>query len=99
MVGIALSRSDTGRDAVAAGSADADNTAAGKFADMGASETALVQIAGQIVGWIRAADQVSVVGSKEDRVVGFEWNRQLMLALEPSLVPPVWKREKTNYNK
>jgi hypothetical protein len=91
-VGIDLSRSESERDAVAHG--NADDTAAGTVADTGASETALGQTAGQIVGRILAAGQVSLVGSKEDRVVGIAWNRQLMLALEPSPVPPVWKRRK-----
>jgi hypothetical protein len=91
-VGIALSRSESDRDAVAYG--NADDTAAGTIADMGASENALGQTGGQIVGRILAAGQVSLEDSKEDRVVGFDWNRQLMLALEPSPVPPVWKRGK-----
>ena len=82
-VGIALSRSESDRDAVADG--NADDTAAGTV--------------GQIVGRILAAGQVSLVGSKEDRVAGFEWNRQLMLVLEPSLVPPVWKRREKKYDR
>ncbi len=82
-VGIALSRSESDRDAVADG--NADDTAGGRIANMGASETARGQAGGQIL----AADQVSLEDSKEDRVVGFDWNRQLMLALEPSPVPPV----------
>jgi hypothetical protein len=97
VAGIVLSRSENDRDAV--GDGNADDTAAGTVADMGASEISLGQTAGQIVGRILAAGQVSLKGSKEDRVVGFEWNRQLMLALEPSPVPPVWKRRKTKYNK
>jgi hypothetical protein len=73
---IALSRSETGRDDVAGG--NVDDTAAGTVADMGASEIALGQTAGQIVGRVLAADQTSLVGSKDDRValmVGFQWNR------------------------
>ncbi len=86
-VGIALSRSESDRDAVADG--NADDTAAGTVANTGASETGLDQTAGQTVGRILAAGQVSLEDSKEDRVVGFDWNRRLMLALEPSPVPPV----------
>jgi hypothetical protein len=94
VVGIVLSRSEKNRDAVADGNAD-DTAAAGTVVNMGASETALGQTAGQIVARILAADQVSLEGSKEDTVVGFELNRQLMLTLEPSPVPPVWKRRET----
>lgn len=69
-VGTVLSRSKSDRDAVADG--NADDIAAGTVADMGVSEAALGQTAGQTVGRILAAGQVSLVGSKEDRVVGFE---------------------------
>jgi hypothetical protein len=74
--GIALSRSESGRDDVAEG--NADDTAAGKVAYISASETALAQTAGQIVGRLLTADQTSLGGSKDDRVplmVGFQWNR------------------------
>jgi hypothetical protein len=57
-VAVVLSRSENDRDAV--GDGNADDTAAGTVADMGASEISLGQTAGQIVGRILAAGQVSL---------------------------------------
>jgi hypothetical protein len=53
-----FSRPENDRDAV--GDGNADDTAAGTVADMGASEISLGQTAGQIVGRILAAGQVSL---------------------------------------